>query len=529
VSRPELDSAFSKQDRKKAHTGTILSIVGGVILALVRALGFFLRAVFGGEMWGLYAIAWALTELLAFFILGGFNDAVVIFASRVHARNSAESLSETDGERDFEALATILVAPFCIAFLAALALHFLSPLMHELLWAEHDPLIVDLVKTLAWSLPLLVLVQVPAEATRSSLKFGYAVGIVQIAFPVLSLVLALLLFYTVTPSILAVAQGAVLALVLLVPASFYAFSRHFDLGRTLRASLRGRWDREALSFALPQSLNMALNQGLVRLDSLMLSFFGVSANTIGIYSLVGDLTQLIRLAKMAFSGVYSPLVARYRALSNQAGVAEALDHFVRKTSSLGVVLFLVVMSLWPIFIFTQGETWTDSRLFPWLLCVGPLMSCFFGLCGNTLLMYGYSRLLLSNALASGAMNVILNALLIPPYGVFGAALATAIANLTISVLQVVELRRLEDLGVDLKVHLRTAVAAAPSIVAVYVLGTSTWPLRSASLDSTTLWLRVTLAVASVIVYGLLLFALPGRRAPLDGANLKASDDSTSRK
>jgi O-antigen/teichoic acid export membrane protein len=515
-------SAFSAGDRKKAQTGTLLSICGGVILALVRGAGFFLRAIFGGEMWGLYAIAWALTELLAFFILGGFNDAVVIFASRVHARTDAGPASDREKQKDFEALATILRAPFLIALLVAVALHFFSPEIHRLLWSEHDPLVVDLVRTLAWSLPLLVLVQVPAEATRSSLKFGYAIGIVQIAFPVLSLLLAIALFYTITPSILAVAQGAVLALVLLVPVSLYAFSRHFDLVRTLRASFSGRWDREALSFALPQSLNMALNQGLVRLDSLMLSFFGVGANTIGIYSLVGDLTQLIRLAKMAFSGVYSPLVARYRALLNHAGVAEALDHFVRKTSSIGVVLFLVVMSLWPLFIFREGEVWADSKAFPWLLCAGPLMSCFFGLCGNTLLMYGYSRLLLGNALASGALNVILNALLIPPYGVFGAALATAISNTTISLLQVFELRRIENLGVDLWVHLRTATSAAPSVVAVYVLGTLTWPLSGASLDLAALLPRVALAALAVLAYGVLLFVLPGKRPPLVGSSLPAS-------
>lgn len=512
-----VSEAFSAADRKKAHQGTLLSILGGVILALVRAAGFFLRAIFGGEMWGLYAIAWALTELLAFFILGGFNDAVVIFASRLHARMGADPEVKGDDQRDVDALATILRAPFIVALVVALGLHFLSPWLHEVLWAEHDPLIIRLVQTLAWSLPLLVLVQVPAEATRSSLQFGYSIGIVQIAFPVLSLLFALGLYFTVTHSILAVAQGAVLALLLLVPVSLHAFSRHFDLGRTFRASLSAPWDREALSFALPQSLNMALNQGLVRLDSLMLSFFGVSANTIGIYSLVGDLTQLVRLAKMVFSGVYSPLVARYRARSNHLGVAEALDHFARKTSSLGMVLFLVVMSLWPLFIFRGGEVWQDSRSFPWLLCVGPLMSCFFGLCGNTLLMYGHSRLLLTNALASGTLNIVLNAVLIPPFGVFGAALATAISNATISVLQVMELRRLEHLTVNLSSHLRTILAAGPSCVLVYLLGTLDWTLSGASGAQSTLWPRVLLAVAALLVYGFLLVVLPGPR-PLSSAH-----------
>src|SRR5690606_7506803 len=118
-------------------------------------------------------------------------------------------------------------------------------------------------KTLAWALPLLVLVQIPVEATRSTLHFGFAIGVVQIAFPILSLLAALALYYTTTPNILAVAQGTLVALLLCVPASIFAYARHFSLSATFRAVFGFHWDREALSFAVPQSLNMMLNQGLV--------------------------------------------------------------------------------------------------------------------------------------------------------------------------------------------------------------------------------------------------------------------------
>src|SRR5690606_3359320 len=198
-------------------------------------------------------------------------------------------------------------------------------------------------------------------------------------------------------------------------------------------------------------------------------------NAIGVYSLVSDLTQLIRLAKMAFSGVFSPLAAKYRASGNKRGTSEALEHFARKTSSLGLVLFLLIMPLWPAFIFKPGEPWDETAHFAWFLCAGPLMSCFFGLCGNSLLMYGYSRTLLLNALGAGLLNVLLNALFIPPWGLLGAALATAISNVTLSVLQIVELRRFEDLGVQSNYYMRTLLAAAGPVFAVLYFS-SKWEL-----------------------------------------------------
>ncbi len=501
---PETQEGFGHEDRKKTHKGTILSVIGGVVLAGVRAMGFFLRAIFGGEMWGLYAIAWALIELLAFFLVGGFNDAVVIFSSR-------QKHGESSTDAHYRSLGTIIFAPLVASLFVAGTVHLFAGALHASLWSEHDPLIIPLVRTLAWALPLLVLVQIPVEATRATLHFGFAVGIVQIAFPISSLLCALLLYFTTTPNILAVAQGTLVALILCLPASLYAYGKHFDLAATFRAVFGFRWDREALSFAIPQSLNMMLNQGLVRLDSLMLSFFGVSANAIGIYSLVSDLTQLIRLAKMAFSGVFSPLVAKYRAQRNKRGVVEALDDLVRKTSSLGIVLLLLVMSVWPVVIFKAGESWDDSVLFPWLLAAGPMMSCFFGLCGNTLLMYGYSRPLLVNAMITGLINVVLNALFIPLWGLFGAALATAIANVGISVLQIVELRKFEDLGVRAEYYGRTLLAAAIPLAAVFFFSALSWPATGEKLGLSNLVARTFLAVSAVGLYGILQWKLPGRR------------------
>jgi O-antigen/teichoic acid export membrane protein len=500
----EQQSGFGHEDRKKARKGTLLSVIGGAILAGVRALGFFLRAIFGGEMWGLYAIAWALIELLAFLLVGGFADAIVIFSSR--QKHDGEQ-----GEEHYRSLATIIFAPFFVSLLLAGGIHIFAEPLYNLLWTEHDPLLIPLVRTLAWALPLLVLVQVPVEATRSTLHFGYAIGIVQIAFPLLSLLCTLGLYFTVTESILAVAQGSILALLLCLPASLYAYGKHFDLGQTLRAALGFRWSREALSFALPQSLNMMLNQGLVRLDSLMLSFFGVSANAIGIYSLVSDLTQLVRLAKMAFSGVFSPLVAKYRAQQNKLGVEEALEDLVQKTSSLGLGLLLIVMSLWPVVIFKPGEAWDDSLLFPWMLAAGPMMSCFFGLCGNALLMYGYSRVLLLNALATGLINLVLNALFIPLWGLFGAALATAIANVSISLLQIVELRRLEGISVKAHFYTRTLLAGAAPLALVFFLSALSWSATGEKWGLENQTARLGLAGLSVSFYALLLWVLPGPR------------------
>jgi O-antigen/teichoic acid export membrane protein len=495
---------YGSEDRARSRRGMILTILGGLVMAGVKALGFFLRSIFGGEMWGLYAIAWALIELCAFVLIGGFGEGIVIFGSRIQHEENEQRL-----DKHYQALATLIRTPLLAAIFVAIALHFGAEVLHERLWSNHDPILVSLVQVLGWGLPLLVLVQVPVEATRASLRFGYSVGIVQIALPVLSLLATLSIYYVWQSSILAVAQGMFVALAICVPAAIFAFSRQYDLRRTIRLMCTNHWEREALSFAIPQSFQMMLSQGLVRIDGLMLSFFGISANAIGIYSLVGELTQLIRLAKMAFSSIYSALVAKYRAQENRLGVAEALESFASKTSALSFVPLLAVTILWPVLVLQAGEQWPGSREIPWLLCAGPMMSCFFGLCNNTLLMYGHSRVLLVNAIIVGISNVVLNALFIPIWGLEGAAWATAISNVSISFVQILELKHKEKLSPHLRFYQRTLIAAAlPVAFAFYFTVYSPgipWDLPD--------WIyRGALVAIALSVYAALQTLLPGEPA-----------------
>jgi O-antigen/teichoic acid export membrane protein len=368
--------------------------------------------------------------------------------------------------------------------------------------------------------------QLCAEATKAGLQFVWQVGIVQVLFPVLTVCFALALHRFAGLGIEALAWGLIFALLVAAAASVFAYGRFFSIARTLRAALSLRWDREVLVFAFPQSVNMMMNLGLTKADGLMLSAF-VSADAVGVYVLVADLTQLIRLGKMAFSSVFSPLVAKYQAAANRRGIQDALGTLIPITATLGLLLTLGIMGNYEAAILKEGEDWTGGRLYPWLLCVGPLMSCFFGLAGNLLLMTGHSRLLLYNAIGAGVLNLVLAALLIPQGGLLGAATATAISNFAISVAQIVEMQRLERYRLHGRYYLRTLVAGLLPVIGVVAAYAPFAAELLAYLPGESLvWQRAGWVGAMVAVYALLVFLLPGtnplrdlfrRGRPLAGA------------
>lgn len=537
--------------------GAVQSVGGGIAMIGVRSLGLLLRAVFGGPAYGLFVIAYNLIELLTYFLLGGFVDGIVLFAARylpgkpqaipaapeeptvlddvvaltspqhepaepvedlaAAAQRPAEvvSLWSTETEREdklYRALATCMGIPVLLGCFIALGIQWLAPWLHRTIWSEHDPLIVDLVRRLSWALPLLVLMQLPAEAIKAHLKWGWAVSIVQVLFPVISLVGAIIAELVFHRGILGLVDGVMAAFAVCVPLSLFAFARHFSLPRLIRAMLTARPDREVLSFALPQGMNMALNQGLVRVDTIVLSAF-ISANAVGVYALVSELTQLIRLAKMSLSGVYSPLAARLHAAGLRAALQNALHRMATMTALISIPLLLVVMTIYPSLVMDAEETWEWSPIFPWFLAVGPMMSCFFGLAGNTLLMVGRPRLLLMNSTISGTLNIVLNLILVPFSGLLGAAIATATSNFTISFLQIVELAKLEKLKFHVQLYARTLLAAAVPLGAVIWLGEPTGQHMLAFTGyPDVLWVRSLVATAAVALFFIVYALIPGPSA-----------------
>src|ERR1041384_1920267 len=85
-----------------------------------------------------------------------------------------------------------------------------------------------------------------------------------------------------------------------------------------------------------------------------------------------------------------------------------------------------------------------------LLLVPPFVSCAFGLAGNLVTYAGRSGWTLTNSILIALLNTGLCTLLIPRYGLLGAALATALARTLISTLQMVELWFLEGVMIRLR-------------------------------------------------------------------------------
>lgn len=509
-------SAFAEQDRKKVVWGTLVTVGGGLAYALYQASDFVLEGLFGLRAFGTYVVVLSLVEFLGHLLLAGFLDAVTVFVSRtIHAKDSPLGLRPESPELD-RILATSVLVPFAAALFLAIGINLSADFIYEQFWSQHDGSIKELLEVSVWALPAMVLMHVPVEALKAHLNVHASVFVTQVLFPYGLLGLAMVLHLGAGMGIEAMAYALVASAVFCVPISLYLCSRAIRLGRIVRALFAQGPDRELLAFAVPQSLNMAFNLGMVRIDALVLSAMpGISAESIGLYGLAVRATQLIRLLKLAFSGMFGPLAAKYHAAGNREGLREALFRFTQISCTLTIPAWLIVMALFPDYASTHAPEMAKQGLsFVWVLTLGPLVGGFIGFAGNLLLMTGHARILLLNSSIAAVLNLVLNLWMIPRWGLLGAATATAIANTLMSIAQMEEMRRME--GYQFRWSIYQQVCVASVLPLLMVIGMHHLPLgRLLPPGLTALSAHLLLGGLAVGLYALTLIFLPGESAILE--------------
>jgi len=191
-----------------------------------------------------------------------------------------------------------------------------------------------------------------------------------------------------------------------------------------------RWDskllREALNYSVPFIPHVVGTALMSSIDRWSLERYGFRED-LGLFTLAYQLTLPIQLATSAWNDASSPgFLAAWRD-GGDAAVKPALRRVVTGfllASGGALLLVLAVLPLARLFI--NPKFHAAFSLVPYLglsLVVGTLFSAFI----NVLFLRKNSRLIPVLTLASVAVNLALNTLLVPRYGAMGAIGATGVA------------------------------------------------------------------------------------------------------
>ena len=235
-----------------------------------------------------------------------------------------------------------------------------------------------------------------------------------------AVIVAALVHKTVLAMVLALVVGNAVVLATLV---YYAHKRFPDL-----SDVKPRVEyKKLLLFSLPLAATGVTAQVMVQTDTIMLGYFS-TAKEVGIYNAAVPLYHLLPLFLIAVAFIFAPVAARMIGERKQGELRELY-------ASVTKWLFVFTLPAWFIFFFYPsqllellfGARYMGAAFALQILSAGEFVHTLVGPNGTTLTSYGKTTLLMIDAVLAAILNIVLNLLLIPRYGISGAAIATAIS------------------------------------------------------------------------------------------------------
>ena len=185
--------------------------------------------------------------------------------------------------------------------------------------------------------------------------------------------------------------------------------------------------RAWLKSALPLMLMGGMFLANMNTDILMLGAM-VGPEAAAVYKAATRGAELILFTLVVVNTPLAPLVARLYAADDRERLQRGVTKAARLTFLLGVgaAALLIIFGRWFLSIF--GPAFVVGHIALDLLCMGQLAALISGPSSIILMMTGHEREIAISAVVTAVLNVALNALLIPLWGIEGAATATAIST-----------------------------------------------------------------------------------------------------
>lgn len=219
---------------------------------------------------------------------------------------------------------------------------------------------------------------------------------------------------------------SLLALFLALLWQFWFLRRHFVQPKLsqMPKGLRKEW----LTTALPLTTMEAYNLLLANTDILVLKFF-VTPDQLAVYFIAAKIAALLGFVTFAVSASAGKPIAAAFARGDGAQVQALMRRFTAMAFWPTFLGFMGLVGLGPVLLLLFGEVYAVAYIPLLILSSGLLVQSFAAVTKFGLAMTGGQRGLSVTLVASLILNVVLNFVLVPQFGVYGAAVATLLTTI----------------------------------------------------------------------------------------------------
>lgn len=204
---------------------------------------------------------------------------------------------------------------------------------------------------------------------------------------------------------------------------------HKNIGKTCKWSFDKDYAKKLLSNCWYFALSSIMVTIYMRIDQVMLGKMIEDKSQVGIYSAAVRIAEMWAFVPNSIISSFKPVIMKYKGENNNKEYVKNLQRLY-DISSLVSILFAIGITIFArlIIMILYGKAFLEASKILYILIWG----IWFGILGNVhyvwLICENKGKYSLFYSATGSISNIIFNAILIPKYGMYGAAIATLISQ-----------------------------------------------------------------------------------------------------
>ncbi len=398
---------------------------GKLFLDAVRFItAFFLARLLGPKDYGMYSLALSATNIGVGLALLGLDAALIRYVAVMVGRKDDESVWGT-------IQVGVSVAMLLSVVTGTVLFGFAYPIAE---YAFQKASLAPLLQLAAVLIPALTMSEVLASITKGFSHMDYPV-IAQFVFqPVFRLVMIVILaFSKFNPFTAIVTFGlADLGASLLM---LYYLNQIYPLRRPLLPAKRDL--KGLMVFSLPVWISGLMVKFQNNIQAIMLGTIG-SITGVGLFSIASQITAISGHFTSSINTSSKPIVAQLHDQKDMQQLGQIYQTANKWAVMVQLPIFLIMVFYPDALLSIFGNKYTEGASALIVLAIADLLNVGTGMGGIIIDMTGHTKLKLMNSILRLGLYLGLDLLLIPRWGLMGAAVAVVIGEGTVNFLRLIQ-------------------------------------------------------------------------------------------
>lgn len=407
--------------------GAMINFAGAVVrMVLVYAYTLLLTRVLSVDEVGQFFIMVTVVNILGAAAVVGLDHGMVRFV--------ALFAGEGRGRQVMKVFRMGLMLGVLFGIAAAVILFFFSGILADLFFKQSQTAVTGL-RIFAIAIPFWVAARLFNATTQGMHRMRYQVYSRDFAEQISRIVLTITVV-AMGAGLIGVVWANVASLMLAAFMSFFFAMFVLPWGR--KAGTSPQWaTRRLLKYSLPLAFSNVLTMVVLWVDLMLVGYLGTTSDA-GLYAAAIKVAVVGTAILVAFATVFNPIISDLHNRHQRAELESLFKTITRWIFTFSLPVFLVLIFFPDSIMRMFGAAYVGGGTALSILALSQLVTASIGSAGLLVLMTGHSRIELLNMATALAIDLIMCFLLIPEYGIVGAAIANLGAALSLNLMRSAE-------------------------------------------------------------------------------------------